>query len=655
VPDEQRGAAAARLSADADEDVEGPLNAAAQAVADGANAFPTINDSVEAGLLSELKVIAQIAGMHRDVDAEPDPGTPGTDSLGDMMSRAGQPRDSRPDLTRARRWGNLFILDKVGGGSFGEVYRAWDPALDREVALKLLRLAQPSSARADAVVREGRLLAKLHHPNVIDVYGAAKINGEVGIWMEFVRGRTLERIVLEEGPMSAQEASLVAESLCGALAAVHQQGLLHRDIKAANVMRESGGRYVLLDFGTGTEVTPDATALGRMAGTPLYMAPEVIENAPATTQSDIYSLGVLLFFLVTGSYPVYAKTMSEVRSAHRSGRRVLLSDVRSNLPGWFVRVVEKASAPRIRDRYSSFGEMLLAIDKGVAPSDRSDGWASPWIHGAGLVVGGLAVLTLLGFVTSTEFSALGRRSALTESPWLWPYWGLRSLVAPVALAALVRIVWVLMRTVFTGVLALTILRPLRERLSQITRRVQDRLVCTPVHVIGEALLVVQVLAFLLGVWRFGPLLQGLRSVMDPGPASELMPLRPSNAAEHGLFRQVFSLQLIVFAFAWRWMVRFAKEKEVTIWVPSIVAGLGGLALTASLLSLPYRTLYQNNAEEAIYKGKVCYLLSAVNTQVQLFCPREDVPRTRTVDAQDPQLLRSGVYRNVFSPFDEAAQ
>ena len=652
---EQHAAAPPSLAAVSDDDVEGPLDAAARAVADGEQTFPTMNESVDPALLSQLKVIAQIAGMHRDIDDIDDAvdvvhraGTPATDSLGDMLSRAGRSADERPDLTRARPWGGLFILEKIGGGSFGQVYRAWDPALDREVALKLLRLAQPSSPKADAVVREGRLLAKLRHPNVIDVYGAAKIDCEVGIWMEFVCGRTLERIVLEEGPMSAQEASLVAESLCSALAAVHQQGLLHRDIKAANVMRESGGRYVLLDFGTGTEVTPDETMVGRMAGTPLYMPPEVMEHAPATIQSDIYSVGVLLFFLVTGTYPVYAKTLSEIRTAHRSGRRVLLSDVRSNLPGWFVRVVEKASAPRVKERYASFGEMLLAITTGAV--ERPEGRASLWIRGTGLVVGVFTVLTLLGLVTSAMFGTLGGRGKLAESPWLWPYWGVRSLVAPVSLAVMMSIAWVLLAGLWRGLLALAPLR-LRTRARTTARRIQALVERTPLQVTGEVLLMVQVLVFVLAMWRFGDLLIATGQVMVAGPVEALLPLRPSNGAEHTLFRQAFSVQLFVFSSAWWWVIRFARARKQSIRVPSTLLGLVSVVVTACFLSAPYRILYQNAAEEVTYKESVCYLVASAGSRVQLFCPTEDAPRTHNVDASDPQLARSGSDRNIFSPLD----
>ena len=113
--------------------------------------------------------------------------------------------------------------------------------------------------------------------------------------MEFIHGRTMEDELRARGPLGAEEASLIGVDLCRALAAVHGRGLVHRDIKAQNVMREEGGRTVLMDFGAGTELTAGLRRSLDMAGTPLYLAPELFDGRPATRASDIYSLGVLLY------------------------------------------------------------------------------------------------------------------------------------------------------------------------------------------------------------------------------------------------------------------------------------------------------------------------------------------------------------------------
>src|SRR5262249_33548864 len=151
-------------------------------------------------------------------------------------------------------------------------------------------------ALSGQIVSEARLLARVRHENVVTVYGADVVNGQVGLWMELIHGRRLDALVATDGPFVAQDAAKIGVALCGALAAVHQAGLLHRDVKAQNVMREARGRVVLMDFGAGRELM-DETA--HPVGTPVYLAPEVLAGQPASIQSDIYSLGVLLFFLTS--------------------------------------------------------------------------------------------------------------------------------------------------------------------------------------------------------------------------------------------------------------------------------------------------------------------------------------------------------------------
>src|SRR5262249_14876964 len=149
------------------------------------------------------------------------------------------------------------------------------------------------------------------------------------------------------------EAARIGLALCRALSAVHEAGLLHRDIKAQNVMREQGGRVVLMDFGAGERQDNLHKEVMGVTGTPLYLAPEVLERGEASVSSDIYSLGVLLYHLVTRDFPVRGSSIDEIRDAHRKGRVTHLRDTASSVPGWFARVVERATAPSSNDRYAS--------------------------------------------------------------------------------------------------------------------------------------------------------------------------------------------------------------------------------------------------------------------------------------------------------------
>lgn len=262
-----------------------------------------------------------------------------------------------------RSWGRLEIREKIDEGAFGEVFRAWDANLDREVALKLLK-TEPSAREslASTVLKEGRLLARVRHPNVVTVHGAETHDDRVGLWMEFVRGRSLADLLAEHGTLGAREASLIGLDLCRALAAVHGAGLVHRDIKARNVMREEGGRILLMDFGAGRDAREvDGPEARTISGTPLYIAPEVYARRSATPRSDIYSLGVLLYHLVTGSYPVRARSLGELQDKHNRREMRLLRDERSDLPEAFVTVIERALAWDPDERFATAGQMEKAL------------------------------------------------------------------------------------------------------------------------------------------------------------------------------------------------------------------------------------------------------------------------------------------------------
>jgi serine/threonine protein kinase len=268
--------------------------------------------------------------------------------------------DSRPEKTLSE-WGPFRLLEKVGQGSFGEVYRAYDTVLEREVAVKLLLTGGDGPAAGSDILREARLLARVRHPNVVSIYGVDRFNGRVGFWSDFVKGRTLTALLGLQGPFGAREAAAIGIEICKALSAVHGAGLLHRDIKAGNVMREEGGRILLMDFGLSLE----HTGARGLSGTPSYMAPELFEGAHGSVATDIYAVGVLLYHLVTAKYPVDADSLDELSSAHRAGQRRSLYDVRTDLPDDLSRTIETALERDPAKRFQSAGRMLRALSESV--------------------------------------------------------------------------------------------------------------------------------------------------------------------------------------------------------------------------------------------------------------------------------------------------
>src|SRR4030095_12341781 len=306
----------------------------------------------EKAIVRELQAVAGVAEAHQGIAADETFATP----VG-------------PSSPVPKAWGRLEIRREIGRGGFGAVYLAWDPLLERHVALKVLR----AHDRSAAVVQEGRLLARVRHPGVVMVYGVNEHDGSVGLWMGFVEGLTLNQILAARGAFAARgtallgtETSLVGIDICRAIAAMHKAGLLHRDIKAQNVMREPGGRIVLMDLGAGEVRTDRVSSEMRLRGTPLYLAPELFDNKPATIASDIYSLGVLLYQLLTLRYPVEGDTFDAVEAARASGGAVPLGDRRPDLPPELIRVIECALNRDPARRHRSAGALQEDLAEVVA-------------------------------------------------------------------------------------------------------------------------------------------------------------------------------------------------------------------------------------------------------------------------------------------------
>ena len=374
----------------------------ADAILDGSPidwaAAESSSDGTAQLLVGQLRVLAAVADLHRSTPPAPSPRS-------QIPPFRVQPEGADAPVM----WSHLRLVERIGRGAFGEVYRAWDTRLDREVALKLLR--------ASAIIHEGRLLARVRHPNVVTIYGAEQLADRIGLWMEFVRGQTLEQILDDRQVVSAKEAVDIALELCGAITAVHGAGLLHRDIKAHNVMRAEDGRIVLMDFGTGRELIDDASS--DLAGTPLYLAPEVLQGQRATVRSDIYSLGVLLYRLVVGSYPVQARTVREVRRAHERGERTAVQTARPDVPPKLARVIERAIDPFPERRYQS-ADAVAADLKALQPRQRLVGLAYP---------AGLAVAAILAVGVGWEVAGRQVGSYRTPSALLASFAGLSNIGA----------------------------------------------------------------------------------------------------------------------------------------------------------------------------------------------------------------------------------
>jgi eukaryotic-like serine/threonine-protein kinase len=373
---------------------QSPLVDVASAVAEGAAVDWNVTeqsakDAAELAVVRELRVLECMTKALRTPEGTPSTATPGANSR----------------LRIGETWGHLRIAEEIGQGSFGSVYRAWDARLECEVALKLIRSSGVSrSFDLSRSIREARLLARVRHRNVVRVFGSESHDDRFGLWMEFIPGRTLEQVLALHGPMSAAEAVPVGIDLCHALAAVHRAGLLHRDVKAHNVMREGGGRIVLMDFGTGRDTASDEV-FDSLAGTPLYLAPELFQEHGPSVASDVYSLGVLLYHLLTGDYPVKGRSREDVKIAHQQAQRHALRDIRPDLAPSYIDVIDCALAPNPADRYGSAGEFGNALAGVAGIRYAPDGPPRPrkWQWAAGAFAG-----LALAFIAVSQYDQLNR-------------------------------------------------------------------------------------------------------------------------------------------------------------------------------------------------------------------------------------------------------
>jgi len=323
--------------------------------------------------------------------------------------------------------GPYQIEAKLGEGGMGEVYKAHDTRLERDVALKVLPadLLADDTARA-RLVREARLASKLNHPHICTIFEVGEAQGRTFIAMELVEGRPLSAR-LEEGPLPVEHVERYGRQLADALAHAHDRGVVHRDLKSANIVVTPEGQVKVLDFGLAKQVmgeAPDATTMappsltapGVVAGTPAYMAPEQLRGQPADARSDIWALGVVLYESAAGERPFQGKTGFELSSA-------ILKDTPSPLPpsvppplaGVIDRCLRKESGERYQ-RASDVREALDAVASGEAATRWSTWRVILWRHRR-LLLGWAAGAAALVVVAAAllGFDVAGLRSRLAAA------------------------------------------------------------------------------------------------------------------------------------------------------------------------------------------------------------------------------------------------
>jgi tetratricopeptide (TPR) repeat protein len=368
-----------------------------------------------------------------------DPVSPPVDALGidaTLTATAAAPAPSSPTaLERGAAVGRYVVLGPIGAGAMGAVFAAYDPELDRKVALKILHADRAEGERGSIgrtrLLREAQALAKLDDPNVVTVHDVGTIGDRVWIAMEYVHGETLRAWLRRRSPPWRTGLEVMCAAGRG-LAAAHRAGLLHRDFKPDNVMVGADDRVWVMDFGLAlreqgpsdgigvdSKIKPqfaalavDVTGAGSVIGTPAYMAPEQLLGERADARSDQHAFCVTLWEVLYGERPVSGATLPDLLQALLAGQRRPPNPAR-RVPAWVRRICERGLALKPSDRFPSLDALLEALERGRRRSR---------IGRNALVIAGVAGLGLVvlghrAWRESTRVAACADEGAAIDAVW----------------------------------------------------------------------------------------------------------------------------------------------------------------------------------------------------------------------------------------------
>jgi eukaryotic-like serine/threonine-protein kinase len=263
--------------------------------------------------------------------------------------------------------GRYRLEERIGSGGMSTVYRAFDETLERWVAIKVLhQTMEDDPIQLERFRREARTVARLSHPNVVTVIDAGEDDGHPFIVFEYVDGDTLKALIRRSGPLPVVEAVAYAVEIGRGLMAAHQERLVHRDVKPQNVLIDPDGCAKVTDFGISRSLDSDGlTATGRVLGTTDYVAPEQALGEDVTEQSDVYSLGICLFEMLTGTVPFSAESQVGVAMKHVRDPLPDVQSLRPEVSAALAAVVERATCKERRNRYADAAEMVEDLEQAL--------------------------------------------------------------------------------------------------------------------------------------------------------------------------------------------------------------------------------------------------------------------------------------------------
>ena len=276
-------------------------------------------------------------------------------------------------MSNITKYGRYQVIDELGRGSMGVVYKAFDPRLNRQVALKVMRPDRSiSSEFSRRFIDEAFAIGKLSHQNIVSVYDRGEDHGTLFMAMELLEGQSL-KAAIKSGQLTHHDAIKIGIQVAEALGYAHKRGIVHRDIKPSNIVVKNR-QVKITDFGIARIEDPEIirnTQMGQIMGTPSYMSPEQTMGRSLDGRSDLFSLGVILYEVVTGKKPFTAKTCSATYAAIISQDPPAPHLLNKNVPRQFSQLIMKCIAKDINERFQNGEELALAL-KGCLDRRRSD-------------------------------------------------------------------------------------------------------------------------------------------------------------------------------------------------------------------------------------------------------------------------------------------
>ena len=257
--------------------------------------------------------------------------------------------------------GKYTLLEKIGAGATGEVFKAHDPQLGRLVAIKILR---SEDADGDVFVRfqrEGMSIAQLNHPNIVNIFEVGEQDGKLFMALELLDGLALKQVIDSRIPLSLEQKLRLMEQICDAVGFMHSRGVFHRDLKPANIHVLPEGLVKIIDLGLVRLASSHLTVAGMLLGTPFYMSPEQIQGKSTSAASDVFSLGAIFYELLSYHRPFRSPSLFSVQVEISHQEHEPLSDWVPELPESLIRIVDKALSKLTEDRFPDATELLRAL------------------------------------------------------------------------------------------------------------------------------------------------------------------------------------------------------------------------------------------------------------------------------------------------------